>query len=80
MFGWVSVLVCGVAAYLMFNISKGAGIFALVVLGVNFWSLGIIHNYGPGQVRDNYERFVVTLNMLSTIVGVILLVVALVAR
>ena len=58
MLGWVSVLVCGLAACLMFNVGKGAGILALIVLGVNFWSLGIIHNYGPGRVHDSYKRFI----------------------
>ena len=80
MLGWVSVLVCGIAAYLMFSVGKGAGIFALVVLGVNFWSFGIIYNYGPGRIQDNYERFVITLNILSTIIGVGLLVVALLTK
>ena len=76
--GWITLLICAAATFLMFRVSAGMGVFALIVAVTNIWSLGIMHNYADGdRIRSGYERFIVTLNMLTGLIGFILLIVGL---
>ena len=79
--GWFSFIICGIATYLAFKTNSAISIFALINAIANFWSFGIMHNYGGHiGVGGNYERFVITLNMITTIVGIILLIIVLINR
>jgi hypothetical protein len=74
--GWITLLICIIATLKMFQVSSGMGSFALIVSIVNLWSLGIMHNYADGdRIRSGYERFIVTLNLLTGLIGLILLIV-----
>jgi hypothetical protein len=79
MLGWLFFAASAYAAYLWGNW------IAIGVAVVNFWSLGMMHNHaeetGPsGPIRNNYESFVINLNMLSSLAGLGLLVAAFCCR
>jgi|GEM_PF-2269476 len=77
MLGFILFAASAYAAYLSGNW------FAIGNAAVNFWSLGIIHNYAKATglnapVRDNYERLAITINAATSLIGVGLLVTRLV--
>ncbi len=74
--GALSLVVCIAATIVLFGVSRGLGAFALIVTILNFWSLGIMRNFGGyGGVSGRYERLVITVNMLTSVTGLILLIV-----
>ena len=66
--------VSAIAAYLL----RHTWLFvpALINVVANFWSLGILWNYRGAPVSGNYERIVGAISMLTSAVGIILLVVS----
>jgi len=72
--GIIWIVIC-VAAVLL---SRGKSIFAFAVINAiaNIWSFGIMHNYryDPQNIPD----FWTTINMITTVIGVILLIIALI--
>ena len=40
----------------------------------NFWSLGVLWNYRGAPVSGNYERVVGGVSMLTSLVGIVLLI------
>ena len=77
--GTLSLVVCIAATIVLFGVSPGLGTFALIVTILNFWSLGVMRNLGGYRgVSGGYERLVITANMLTSVTGLILLIVGLV--
>jgi hypothetical protein len=60
------------AAYLL----RSTWLFIPAVINAiaNFWSLGVLWNYRGAPVSGNYERVVGGVSMLTSLVGVILLI------
>jgi hypothetical protein len=76
MLGWLIFLASACAAIMWGNW------FAIGVAVVNFWSLGIMHNYaedsGPnGPIRSGNEHFAITINAISGLAGIGLFLAAL---
>lgn len=68
MLGW---LLFGASAYAAFLWGHW---FAISNAVINFWSLGIIHNHADDPaIRSGYERLVVVLNAVTSLVGLGLL-------
>lgn len=80
MLGWLAIAVCGLATYLAFKIDSSLRLLALLNLMANFWTLGIRYNYGLGKVPSNYEHLVVMINMVTTCIGIILLLIIVLMR
>ena len=77
--GYLNVVVCVIATILMFRVSAGIGVFALIITALNIWSLVVMHKYGGSpEIHDSYERFVITTNMLTAVIAVIMLIAAIV--
>ncbi len=73
--GWVQVILCLIAAYLLYQ--AGAQIvfyIAAINAGANLWSFGIMHNYrdDPTSAPNSWT----TVNMVTTFIGVGLLIYA----
>lgn len=73
--GWYALIACGAAAWLL----KGTGLFPFAVINAiaNFWSFGVMHNftYNPQSAPNSWA----VVNMLSTLIGIILLIYAFIA-
>jgi hypothetical protein len=71
--------VCIAATVALYRVSSALGTLALIVTLVNFWSLGVMHNYRnePG-VSGGYERFVISVNMITSVTGLVLLILGLI--
>ncbi len=55
--GWLSVLLSGIAAFLLFNTGHTVLMILAIIAAVGcFWSLGIMHNYATdlAKRRSNY--------------------------
>jgi hypothetical protein len=75
--GKITIGVCALATYIAFHVDSAMRIFALINLIANFWSLGIMWNYGPGSIGSNYENFVIKINMITSGIGLIFLIILL---
>jgi hypothetical protein len=62
-----SCVVCPLAAFLLYKNGSKLFVPSLINAIVDFWSLGIMHNYGrESGISDNYERLVISLNMITS--------------
>ena len=79
--GWIGLIACAISAVVFYKTGpSGWAIFGLVLAIANGWSLGIMSNYGNQMTvsNDPGERVAITVNMLASLVGVVLLIAALV--
>jgi hypothetical protein len=79
--GWLgklSIFVCGLAAYIAYDTHSSLTIFAVINFIANFWSLGIMWNYrGDPYERSNYVQSVIIVNMITSGLGLIFLIIVL---
>ncbi len=94
--GWLSILLSGLAAFLMFKTNHMVFmVFSIVSAIVCFWSWGVMHNYAThlAKLRSKYSGdfyditdqeaeavpdWITMVNMLSTLCGLILLVIGII--
>jgi hypothetical protein len=75
--GILGLIACVIAAIMGFSKGSPVGIAAVIVGVICLWSLGVMSNYPKEQpVSDPGERVAVTVNILSSIAGFILLIVS----
>ena len=75
----LSVIVCVVATVLLYRVSSGLGALGLTVTILNFLSFVALSRYGRyAPVSGCTERLVGAMSMLTTLAGVVLLIVGLV--
>lgn len=59
--GWLSVLICCIAAYLLFKTGRTVLMIVAIIAAIGcFWSWGVMHNYATESAkrRTNYtDRF-----------------------
>lgn len=74
--GLISLAICVAAAWRLYG--HGAlFVVASIVAVANFWSLGIVHNYKHDSIHQAPEqRPAIAVNMLTTLAGLILLVIS----
>jgi hypothetical protein len=53
---------------------------ALVNAALNFWSLGIVWTHRGAPVSGNYERVVTTVSIITSAIGIVLLIAAFFVR
>lgn len=66
------------AAYLL----RSTWLFVPAVINAiaNFWSLGILWNYRGAPVSGNYERVVGGVSMLTSLIGIVVLITSFLVR
>jgi hypothetical protein len=65
MLGWLFFMLSAYAAYTLKTW------FAIANAAVNLWTLGIMHNYADeAGIRDNWERFAIVVNSVTSLIGV----------
>lgn len=69
----ILIVISAFAAYRLYG--SGLFIVALINALANFWSLGVMVNFrGEAWPQNNYDRFVGAVAILTTIAGIVLLI------
>jgi hypothetical protein len=68
-------VITGVSALAAWRL-QGAPLFwpAVINTVVVFWAGGVMSNYAGAPVRGNYERVVITIDMIASLFAVLLLI------
>ena len=75
----LTVVICVIATILLYRVDPGLGAFALVVTILNLFSSLGLGKYGRhAPISGGAERLVGALYMLSSLAGVVLLIIGLV--